>query len=192
MVSTGGSAACIVHAYLFPVSIPAGTRIAVRGQQAGSGTISFQTTLILGSGTLMAPSPLGVTRAYGALTASSDGAAIDPGGTANTKGAWTELVAATTEPIRWLNLAVGTDARNIGTLNDFTHVVDLGVGAGGSEVVVLPDVKFQGGQGLDMLSPPAIALPVNIPAGVRLAARSACSTNNATERLFDVAVYGTG
>jgi len=43
------------------------------------------------------------------------------------------------------------------------------------------------------MQPPVLGpFPVAIPSGSRIAARAQCNISDATDRLFDVAVYGVG
>lgn len=172
---------------LLPVSIPAGTRIAARCQSSSaSATIQVQVVLI--APTMTGPSSLGSVTAYGVDTSDSGATAVDPGGTANTKGSWVELTAATTAPIRWLVVFAGGDTGARASAQNW--LIDIGIGAAASEVVLLADLAAWSGSTLDTPSPSVWVLPVSIQAGERIAARCQCSVNTATERLIDVAVYG--
>jgi hypothetical protein len=84
-------------------------------------------------------------------------------GTAHTKGAWTQIFASTTVDSGWVVLMpddVAVSATNTATL------VDIGVGAAGSERVVVADINVGGwGHG------PSFQAPLFVPAGSRVAVR---------------------
>lgn len=95
--------------------------------------------------------------------------------TANTKGAWSQMVAATAS--RWDAIQVwhyGDDAAGF-------QLLDIGVGGSGSEQVVVPDLaKWDSAvsQGVHYS-----LIPVSIPAGSRVAARCATSASNQASAL---------
>jgi hypothetical protein len=86
--------------------------------------------------------------------------------TAHTKGAWAELIASTTAEsnLLWLRFYnIATNGQATGTL------IDIGVGASGSESVIIGDVAV----GSASLNNPdqAFFVPINVPAGSRIAVR---------------------
>jgi len=128
---------------------------------------------------------------YGAVTADSGGTGVDPGGSANTKGAWSELTAATSFDIGALLVVVGTRANSA---VDASHeqLLDIGVGAASSEVVVLPDMALRASAVTDLYQPEFGFYFVDIDAGSRIAARSEDNQTDATDRLLDVEAIGFG
>jgi len=84
----------------------------------------------------------------------------------NTKGAWTEVIPSTAAAGDFLTINV----RNF-TVNAATEgLIDIGVGAAGSETVVVPNVP--GGQiGLQAGHRTDFVFPVSVPAGSRVAVR---------------------
>jgi hypothetical protein len=92
----------------------------------------------------------------------------------------------------------------------YAQLVDIGIGAAGSEQVILPNLRFQasimtGGvvtpytpgsatlTGLSTLFPRWIPpIMCDIPAGVRLAVRQQSSTTNTNDRTSAYAIYGLG
>lgn len=176
--------------YYLPIAIPAGTRIAARQQNRSNVAIYMTVTLVRQSG--LASQGLGTVSAYGAVTANSGGTSIDPGAVANTKGAWTELTAATAADIHALALALG--GQHNAARTGAGWLLDVGIGAAGAEVVLLPDLSFSssnvfnniGGLWPSLFGP----IPCYIPAGTRIAARAQCSTTDATDRIFDLIAYG--
>ena len=84
---------------------------------------------------------------------------------AHTKGAWVQLVASTAAnaDVLILNVACAANATNTAAL------IDVGIGASGAETVIIPNLAVGGSDGNGSWY---ITLPVKIPAGSRLAARS--------------------
>jgi len=174
--------------YLLPISIPAGTRLSARVQSSGASATLRILIILLGEG-FITPPGLGRITTYGASTADSGGTQIDPGGTAHTKGAYSEIVASTTNPIRQLTIAMGNQANVLRTTA--LWLADLAVGAAGAEQVLIENIMLNCGGSVDLIQPQIFPpLGVNIPAGTRLAARAQCSIIDVTDRLIDIFVYG--
>ena len=175
--------------WLAPLSIPAGTRLAARCQASTASAQIRVEALLLGES---AQQPaLSRVATYGAATADSGGTSIDPGGSANTKGAWTQLASATSADHQGLILGVGYQAN--GTRTTCSWLVDIGVGAAGSEQTIVSNLLLTCDASTDHIAPSATAfLPVAIPAGTRLAVRAQSDITNATDRLFDAVLYGVG
>lgn len=175
--------------FFIPFYIPAGSRISARVQATtGSATVGIQVVPIGGS---LINQP-GFSRAinYGATTADSGGTQVDPGGTINTKGSYSEITSATTAPIRYLVVAVTN--QNNGTGTTAAWLFDIAIGGSGSEVVIVPDLMEVLDSNLDTLTPCHYCFPVNIPVGSRIAIRAQCSINDATDRLIDFNLIGIG
>lgn len=171
-----------------PIGIPAGTRISARCQSTISAAASrVQVTVVYGS-MLTAP-PLTRVTDYGTNTADSGAVSVDPGGSINTKGSWTQITASTTSPMRNLIVGIGNVANSTRTAYDW--LLDIGIGGSGSEIVILGDQHLEAHTSDDLMGPTFIGpIPCSIPAGTRLAARSQCSGADATDRLCDVTIYG--
>lgn len=90
----------------------------------------------------------------------------------NTKGSWTQLIASTARRTLALTFTVDLTAAVADT------VFDIGVGAGGVEVVVIPDLRCFS-SGTHNQTTFTFTIPFSIPAGSRIAARLA-NTENAT------------
>lgn len=90
---------------------------------------------------------------------------------AHTKGAWAQIVASTSADTNLIEVMI--DAIQSGGV-DTSTLVDIGVGASGSEVVVVENVavggasSYLGGSSDNAL---CFAVPVYIPSGSRVAAR---------------------
>jgi hypothetical protein len=161
-----------------PFHCPAGTRIAMRSQSDVASTATYWKMQMVKAGffsgrTFQSP----VT--YGATTASTSGAVVTAG-TSNAKGSYTQLTASTTAPIRLLMLCFGQGGVTVGPM-DFGF--DIAVGAGGSEVVVIPDISVWLTNTNGDILPSFLVLPVDIPAGTRLSARVKCTSNGQAPQL---------
>ena len=114
---------------------------------------------------------------------------VEPGGTANTKGSYVEFAASTTFPIR--RIILGSTVLST-SITNATWLVDVAVGASGSEQVIVPDIPFAAGANQDQADPAVIAFDVNIPAGSRIALRSQCSITDVNDRRINFALHGVG
>lgn len=99
----------------------------------------------------------------GAASPGSDFALTLPSSN-NTKGAWAQLVASTTYDATYIIVQFSCVAAFK------SAALDIGIGASGSEVVLLPNLIAQSGQQNDY-EQYTYAFPVNIPAGTRIAGR---------------------
>lgn len=178
------------HAYLLPRRVEAGTRISARCQcTTGSGSLYASVTAI--SSPITAPPGLTRVEACGVSTSGATRlTAIDPGGTANTDSGWQVLIASTGFNYRWLNVAAGHGAGAMSVACNW--LVDLAVGGAGSEQVLVSDLYFSSGIVIDHPTPGTLSFPCNVASGSRLAARARCSSNSATNRVIDIAAWGSG
>lgn len=94
-------------------------------------------------------------------------------GSANVKGAWTELIAATDNNSYGFNLVIMMGATASAARN---WLMDIGIGAAAAEVVLVPD--FLGTASIN--SHIELFIPIFIPKGTRIAARGQCTTGSAT------------
>lgn len=181
--------ALLTMSVLFEIPIPAGTRVAARGQNPGGTGATTDVVPVLIPATFTSPSGLGRAATYGAVTGDSGGTAIDPGGSANTKGSWGEIAASTTNPIRRLYVIIGNQGNVART--DCTWLVDIGIGGSGSEQVLIPDLLAAASTNNDIVTPAIVGpIPVDLPAGTRIAARCQCSITDATDRTLDIVLIG--
>lgn len=109
----------------------------------------------------------------GVNTAGSNGTTITASSTANTKGAWTQLIAATAADC----VLAYIQATASGTAGAF-FLTDIAIGASGSEKIILPNLLSQsgganGGQVFDAM------VPLHISSGTRISAR--CQAVNASD-----------
>lgn len=172
---------------IIPVSIPAGTRLSARSQSTGTSRVISFSVLLFAEGAL---SFGGLTNieTMGASTTDSGGVSVDPGAVINTKGAYSQIIAATVRPTYWLVVAIGNQDNQVRL--DAQWLIDIAIGAAASEQIFWPDMPTIARAGTDMVMPCIWAIPMSIPAGSRIAVRAQCSINDASDRLFDVACYG--
>lgn len=175
--------------YFFPIAIPAGSRIAARSQNSYSSGYEVNVSVLLLSGDLS--SALGRVETCGATPASTAGTNIDPGASANTKGAWTQIIGSTSFGYR--GVVVGFLAQGGNKAADLQWMFDVAVGPAASEQIVVPDVIAA--CDTDQRIPGTCCtpfFPVRVPAGSRIAARAACNSTAAGTRTLDLIVYGVG
>lgn len=153
--------------WLFPIWIPKGSRVAGRVQSkrgAVAGDMAFQ---FYAAEPGMKPS--NKITALGADTANSRGTVMAVPGSANVKGAWTQIIAATAEPYTALGVSVqgGGDTTQATT----RQLIDIGIGAAGAEQVLIGDIgtETSATEGVMQLGPQVFG--VYVPKGARLAAR---------------------
>lgn len=175
---------------LIPIRVAAGSRIAARTQANNASKAQYTMIHGVNFGWPMFGAGFGAVETLGAETADTSGTTIDPGASANTKGAWTEFSAAIGDDYRALMAIFGND--NDDTKPNENWLVDIGIGASGSEVVVVPDIQLATGTAQDGPLPNGFVFPLLIPAGERVAVRAACDTNTSPDRLIDAVLYGIG
>lgn len=154
--------------------VPAGTRVAYRIQGAPvSQSVSMGVALReSGDGGTVCTA----ATTYNANTATSNATTVPatPGG-ANSEGAWTEITASTSAAIR--KLLAGMTGPNATSHQNGNSLVDIGVGAGGSEVAIIEDLDFLTLTNEQPTWTAAnIPLDVDVPAGSRLSYRIQMST----------------
>lgn len=182
--SYGGSSA--ISSIRIPVSIPAGSRIAGRcqGNAANGGTVYVTCELLDSSYGSPSGSPIDT---IGFLESATLGTAVDPGTVTNTKGLWTQLSSAIPHDWRGFYAAVDNQ-RNANQGNQPGWLIDLGIGASGSEQVVVSNAVWTPrytGSGRLILGP--YMLP--ILSGTRFAARAQSSLTSSL-RIIGVTIYG--
>lgn len=172
--------------YYFPIPIPAGSRLAGKQQSNGTGSVYLSFNFIARN--MLPSSPLGLITTYGADLTDSGGTQIDPGGTADTEGAYSQITASATYPIKQLIMAIGQQSNT--TQTSQTQMIDLAIGPA-TETPLISNLGYGVNTFSDVGSPIVYGpFDVDIPAATRLAVRSMCSINDATDRLFDVIIYG--
>lgn len=118
------------------------------------------------------PNALGKTQTN-VTAADKDGTTITSGGTAHTKGAYSagQLIASTDEDVYGITIQVDGVS---GAATDSSYLLDIGIGASGSEVDLIQDLDCWGAATGATTTRGAKSwfFPVFIPKGTRIAARS--------------------
>lgn len=175
-----------VHSIIVPYSIPKGSTIRARYQRNNASLTMRCSVKVFGT---LDPPHTSLITTYGADTATSRGTPITVGASANVKSSWVEVSAGTTVPHRWVLLHLGNQANTART--DAGYLVDIGIGSAGSEDIMIPDLLFLIDDALDEPNPNYIGpLPLHITEGTRIAVRASSTITDATDRLFDVILYG--
>lgn len=171
---------------ILPLHIREGERVALRAQAS----IASQDTVV--SAHLLAGSDLvakGVGRlsTLGADTATTAGVTVTSNASAHTKGAWAEISSSSPRDFRgfWVS-TMDTASPPIGNM---FMLIDIGIGAAGSEIVIIPDLFYRyintSGFGFSFRY-----FPVPIKAGTRIAARMQAETAGAQQA--GVIIIGEG
>jgi len=181
LMASGATATEGGHHYLIPCAIPAGTRIAARGQ--GSASDTCYVSIVLFDAGFSGEGCAGVD-AVGFQAGTTVGSSIVPSASANTKGSYTQLVAATSADYDGFYLSFNNVKASV---TNAYYLLDVAVGALGSESVIVPNIVLTPG---GMITSPGSTGPfwINIPAGSRIAARAQASSASATA--FGLMLYG--
>lgn len=187
MLVSGVSPLRLGASIFIPISIPSGSRISMRMQSATGGQAIFAALYPVG-GSLLTTGGFHRSVNLGANTGDSGGVQVDPGGTINTKGAYSELSSSLAIPVSYVLVMLGNQSNSV--VSNARWNMDIAIGAGGSEQVVIPDLHFATHTTTDTIFPFFFGFPVSIPQGQRISARAQCDINDATDRLFDVVLIG--
>jgi hypothetical protein len=146
---------------------PAGKQLLARVCGPGSGDFPFSMQLLLGGG-LTPVSPI-LRESLNADRSNARGSTqVDAGGTANTWGSWTQLVASTSVAYKGLQVRHFTP----GSFDNGAAILQVGIGASSSEVSIL-EVRSCS------RAPNRVAeVYLNIPVGTRIAARHQCNVTD--------------
>ena len=174
----------------FPVDIPAGSAIKADVQSStDSKFIDILCSLRSGNWLESSAGFLGIVKTYGAVTGSTKGTTVDPGGTANTL-IYGELSASTSHRIRQLWLTVHRGVNSV-MLVEGHYLFHVAIGASSSEIPIGPG-NLTANMSINDLQHPFQFGPfdVDIPAGSRLSFGVQCSSTDATDRIVEVTVNG--
>jgi len=162
-----------------PLALPAGEALSLRCQSGGASRVIYATVLAQRSG-FCAARPLALSDTYGCTTATTVGVSVDPGGTINTKGSWTEITSSTTNELRAITLMVGNGSDSTTpTISNMAWLCDIGVGSAGNEVAIVGNLPLFAGDVVDVNHQAAVGpFDVAIPAGTRISARLQCNVND--------------
>jgi len=181
-------AADVCAHFCLPIGVPAGARLAARIQSTSGGATVAAAIMLLSHG-FPGMAHFGFVQDYGTVLADSGGVSVDPGATLNTKNTWSQLVAATVRPARWLMISIGNVGNNV--RSNANWLFDVAIGPAGQEHPILANMGLNAFTTPDLVQPLVYGpFPVAIPSGSRIAAHAQCDISDATDRLFDIAVYG--
>lgn len=170
-----------------PIKIPAESSLSARIQTNTAATDLNVALNLLNYGFTM-PSGLQVHETWG-LTAgvATTPTTVDAGAVANTKGSWTPLVSSTTRNVRAFTIVFST-VTNISAISSL--LVDIGIGASGSEQVIIPNIPIGFNNGEDKITPARYGpISLHIPAGSRISARAQASTTTAANRQCGIVIH---
>lgn len=172
-----------------PLFVPAGAQLSGRVASSSGAAGTIQVAITGFSAGIGGVAPFSRCRAL--YTPSlSRGVTIDPGGTANTKGAYAELVASSGFNAAALMCAIGF-AGDVSRAAAGNAALDIAMGASSSEQLVLRDFIISWGtifDGPSIASSPII--PCYAPSGTRFSARSQSTITTAGDRNVDLALWG--
>lgn len=122
------------------------------------------------------------------VSTNSHGTQISGSGSANSKGSWTTLSASLPYNFDAMMIIIDPVDANRGSGNG---LLDIGVGAEGSEYVLIPNLSFTWGSSQDTVEPDRLSpFPVKLKSGTRLSARFQADTTTAGDDSLGLAVYG--
>lgn len=187
MESTNSTTSWSPHSFHVPFEVTSGTRVAMRVQCS---TGSQQTTISITFQTAGDTPGIATFATLGATTASSQGTNVDPGGSANTKGSYVQMIASSAALTQFIMLTWTNPSGN----RNYQWAMDIATGAGGAEVVLIPDVR--GGQGAFIENSAATAMHHHsesfltyIPASTRIAVRCSCDGTVDVDRDLDMMLF---
>lgn len=188
LMFSADTAGVVGRSYNIPLPIAVGSRVSIRIQARSGSSQTLTCSLGFVSGGFYSSMRCGRATTYGANTADTGGVAPDPDNTAHTKGAWAEISSGIEHAASALLVCVSNFGTNLSTTS--REVFDIGIGAGGSEVVLLPDLAMVFNAGNDRCEPIAFGpLGCSVKAGTRMAVRSQTSVAGSGTR-YDVSVIG--
>ncbi len=170
----------------YPISVPSGSRLSARCQNTLASADSVDVLLTMGSPKFTSGTGFSEAVDFGANTSTSNGVAIDAGGVANTKGAWSEMTTGADE-LSGFVLSLGANLNTALTTANF--LFDVGIGSAGNEEIIAENIfcrtnidenVFQSGK----------FCGVSIPANTRIAVRSQSTTINNPDRILSAVLQG--
>lgn len=146
----------------FPIAIPQGARISVRGQNGGSSEVFAFSIKLMES----APSSFQLVESFGADESSSSGVLL-PSST-SAKSSWIEIAFAVNGNSKYIQIP----NLCLTPFVDREAIFDIGIGAAGQEVAVFSDLHFRTDSSVSTARDRMLfESPVNWPAGTRVAMR---------------------
>lgn len=172
---------------LYPCTIPAGSRLSVRFQSAAAAT-TYPVYATLFDGDLTTSDGAAGADGIGFSLTTSLGTLITASATANSKGSYAQLIASTTRD--YAGFYVHGESDNTQVTSVALFMVDVAIGASGSEVVIVPNIQMIADPAVgEIATPLSPFFPIPIPAGTRVAMRCQSSVASKTFSGAIVGVY---
>lgn len=176
------------HMFSVPIAVKSGSRVSARFQAEGSGKKTDIFLMGLHGGAVPFLNSYFAADSMGENTSNSQGTQVDAGAVANTKGAWAQIVASTSNPYSALSIGLGT-ASNSALVNG-DYLLDIGIGGAGSEVVLTENLYFHSNSSTDTVGFEQCLIPCQIPSAARIAARLQSTVTDVTDRIMDLVLHG--
>jgi len=175
---------------LIPKIIPSGTRISMRCQSTRTSTNSIFVNIGCHRiGSFLSGDFASKITTYGDAAGDSGGTALDPGGSANTKGSWVEITSGLAFNTVGFYFCIGSQYN--GNVTTGSWSMDLGIGGAGSEEIIVASFPITCYNNNHLFNPCVSEIFwIPIPAGTRFAARVQSSITDATDRVIDFVLYG--
>lgn len=171
-----------------PVHVASGSRISCR-VQCNVGGEAIDVSIVGWAGGFNADPGASRTIPIGVSTADSKGTVLDAGATINTKGSYAELSSSISDDISGFYICIGANENSALVLA--TCLIDLAIGASGSEEIILSDIRVGEDNNSDNFSPTISPFwRFNIPSGTRISARKQSTINDANDRKLDFSLIG--
>ncbi len=179
-----------IYTIPLPINIPKGSRITVDMQSSVGGHAQSMIFYYIPE-TFSGRQGFGTIDSFGVDTASSQSSiTINAGSTANTKGDW-EQIASTAENVHgYKGFFLSLVARPNSTSTIVAHkLIDIGIGDNPNEVIILPDIHtYQTDSETYWFD--SQFFEIDIPPGVRIAARAQCSSTSSSARNTGIIFHG--
>lgn len=167
----------------FPIAIPKGTRVSARVRSLSDEEVDIGITFLAATFTSMG-SLAGMDN-YGDLEGSGTAAQVVIAGD-GTKGSYEEIISSAPRNYKYMILTVAGEAANA---NGY-WLIDVAVGASGSEVIVAGDIAVNRTSIIDTPFPKFIHIPITIPKGSRVAVRAAIQDASVSGEDLNVTIMG--
>lgn len=158
--------------YDLPVQIPSGTRLSARMQSAISSRTMTINVAICRTAKTLTVDPSTSANTFGANTATSQGVTVT--GAVATKGTWTQITSNSGNAAKCL--IVGIQGNSNAAMGAVSFVADIGIGAAGSESVIIPNIRFATNSSEFVnFNSTFRTYFVSIPASSRISVRAQCN-----------------
>lgn len=183
----GNKQADLMWSYALPLRVKSGQELGMRVQASTASHTLICSITGFSKGVNGAPGYSRLERI--STSGTSRGTNVDAGATANTKGAWAQLNASTSNAYDALYcvLGFGGDTSRTATA---TALLDIGVGAAASEQVLIENYFLRWSTTNDGPELNVGVLPIPIGSSKRVVARLACSDTVDGDRDLDINLYG--